>query len=88
MAINKAIGIKLVTAIDELLEKVNVFLDNITTDEIHSINRKLTDLPYVDQALEEWKHVNYISLAPEKKQAFINLQDRIYKLIQEFNLTV
>lgn len=69
-----------ITDIADLIDNVNYFCDNMTGELV-------SELPNLNNALEEWKQKNFSLLSPQEFNDFIKIKKRVENLMDEFKIT-
>lgn len=78
---SKKIGITIITDIDELISKIDEFVNNFSGNDA-------LELPHIFNALNEWEQKNSSLLTMDEYHCFCTLKDRIENLMNEFQISL
>ncbi|MDO9186960.1 MAG: hypothetical protein Q7W13_13180 [Bacteroidia bacterium] len=76
----KRIGISIISEIDDLIEAVNYFAENMTGEDC-------IELKHIHNALNEWEEKNISFLNMDECFRFGQLKQRVENLMNEFQMT-
>lgn len=77
----KKIGISIISEIDDLIEAVNYFAENMTGEDC-------LELKHILNSLNEWEEKNILFLNMDECFRFGQLKQRVEKLMDEFQMTI
>lgn len=78
---SKKIGISIISDIEDLIEAVNHFAENMTGNDC-------IELKHIHNALNEWEEKNISFLNMDECFRFGQLKQRVEKLMNEFQMTI